>query len=144
MKEVISLLKDKTIATMESCTGGYIANEITNIKGASKVLKYSCVTYSNDFKIKMGVSKELIDTYTEYHELVAKDMAYKISLFSDSDYGIGITGNLTNVNDIVYVSIFDKKKNNYKNFTYSSETDNRIENKKQICNLIIIFLKKFV
>ena len=44
---------EKTISTMESCTGGYIANCITNIPGASEILKFSAVTYSNEFKIKI-------------------------------------------------------------------------------------------
>ena len=55
MKEIIErLIKlNKTISTMESCTGGGVVNEITNIPGASEVLKFSAVTYSNEFYIKM-------------------------------------------------------------------------------------------
>ena len=58
MEEIIKKLTklDKTISTMESCTGGGLANAITNIEGASEVFKYGAVTYSNEFKIKMGVS----------------------------------------------------------------------------------------
>ena len=53
---VEKLIEDKkTISTMESCTGGGVANAITNIEGASSILKFSAVTYSNEFKIKMGV-----------------------------------------------------------------------------------------
>ena len=65
MKRVIEKLKqkNKTISTMESCTGGGVANVITNIEGASEVLKFSAVTYSNEYKIKMGVSSEVIDKY---------------------------------------------------------------------------------
>lgn len=48
----------KTVSTMESCTGGYVASEITNVDGSGEVLKFSAVTYSNEFKIKMGVDKE--------------------------------------------------------------------------------------
>ena len=53
MKEIVEILKTKkqTISTMESCTGGAIVNEITNIEGASNVIKYSAITYSNEFKI---------------------------------------------------------------------------------------------
>ena len=43
---------DKTISTMESCTGGEVASMITNVDGAGEVLKFSAVTYSNEFKIK--------------------------------------------------------------------------------------------
>ena len=63
MEEIVKLLtkNNETISTMESCTGGAIVNEITNIPGASDVLKYSAITYANEFKVKMGVSKETID-----------------------------------------------------------------------------------
>ena len=52
MNEVIKLLteKNKTISTMESCTGGGIANAITNIEGSSEVFKFGAVTYSNENK----------------------------------------------------------------------------------------------
>ena len=63
MKETVELLinSNKTIATMESCTGGGVANAITNISGASSIIKYSVVTYSNEYKIKMGVPKEIME-----------------------------------------------------------------------------------
>ena len=66
MRELVELLinKKKTISTMESCTGGGVSNAITNIEGASEVLKFSAVTYSNFGKIKMGVSKKVIDKYS--------------------------------------------------------------------------------
>jgi PncC family amidohydrolase len=53
-----------TIATMESCTGGGVANEITSISGASAVIKESYVTYCNEAKIKQGVPAETIEKYT--------------------------------------------------------------------------------
>ena len=77
MKDIVLLLKkkNKTISTMESCTGGGVANAITNIEGASEVLKYSAVTYSNEFKIKMGVSSEVIDKYSVYSMETAMEMS---------------------------------------------------------------------
>ena len=53
MKGVVEkLIKlNKTISTMESCTGGALVNEITNVEGASNVIKFSAVTYSNEYKI---------------------------------------------------------------------------------------------
>lgn len=43
---------------MESCTGGALVSEITNIEGSSNVLKYSAVTYLNEFKIRMSAIKK--------------------------------------------------------------------------------------
>ena len=50
MTEVVKKLDElhKTISTMESCTGGRVASEITNISGASDILKFSAVTYSSE------------------------------------------------------------------------------------------------
>ena len=45
LREIVKILteKNKTISTMESCTGGGVANAITNIEGASEILKFSAV-----------------------------------------------------------------------------------------------------
>ena len=127
MEELIKLLteQNKTIATMESCTGGGIANAITNMPGASEVLKFSAVTYSNEYKIKMGVSAEIIDQYTVYSMETAMEMSKKISDFANADIGIGVTGKI-NREDIrnksgddskIFVSIYDKQNVKYYNFS---------------------------
>ena len=119
MKRIVDKLKEnnKTIATMESCTGGAVSSSITNIEGASEVLKFSAVTYSNEYKIKMGVNKETIDKYSVYSKEVAKEMSKSISDFANSDYGIGVTGKINREdkdnpygkNNLAYVSIYEKK-----------------------------------
>lgn len=111
----------KTISTMESCTGGGVANAITNIEGASLVLKFSAVTYSNEYKEKMGVSKDVIERYSVYSMETAHEMAYNISAFANSDYGIGITGKLNRADqnnnfgedNEVFISIYDRTNNEY-------------------------------
>ena len=99
MKEIVKrLIKlNKTISTMESCTGGFLANEITNIEGSSEVFKYSAVTYSNEYKIKMGVNKKVIDKYTVYSKETANEMSKNISDFTSSNYGVGITGQINRI-----------------------------------------------
>lgn len=113
-ESIVRILKEqnKTIAFMESCTGGYLANSITNIPGASDVLKVSLVTYSNEYKIKFGVDKNVIEKYTVYSEETSIEMAKKISEFADSDIGVGITGELGNTinkEPKVYYSIYVKQ-----------------------------------
>ncbi len=145
-KELVDLFKKqkKTISTMESCTGGGVANAITNHPGASHVLQFSAVTYSNDFKIKMGVPKETIDDFTVYSMETARDMSRKIAEFSGADYGVGVTGQLRRVdeknpvgdNDRVFYSIYDKAKDSY---TYGSivvDRPTRPENKELVLNAI--------
>ena len=117
MKRVVDKLKEKnkTISTMESCTGGGVANSITNIEGASEVLKFSAVTYSNEYKIKMGVSENIINIYSVYSIETAREMSKNISIFSNSNYGVGITGKLNRVDknnlygedNVVFISIYD-------------------------------------
>lgn len=146
MKKIVDRLIDlgKTISTMESCTGGGVADAITNIPNASKVFKFSAITYSNEFKIKMGVDACLIEKYTVYSIEVAKDMSKKITLFANSDYGVGITGKLKKADednpygndDLVYVSIYDKKNDIYRTASVVVTKDTREENKKMIIKVV--------
>ena len=95
-KEIVNKLNEQnlTVATMESCTGGGIANEITNISGASSVLKESYVTYCNEAKIKQGVPAEVIAKYTVYSPETAVEMAKAVKKQAKADIGIGVTGQL--------------------------------------------------
>src|SRR5206468_1360781 len=53
--------KKRTLALAESCTGGFIANRITNVPGASTVFLAGLVTYANDAKEKfLGVKAETL------------------------------------------------------------------------------------
>ena len=146
MEEVINLLnsKNKTIATMESCTGGGVANAITNIEGASEILKFSAVTYSNEYKIKMGVNSDTIDKYSVYSIEVAQEMAYNISKFANSNYGVGITGklnradinNLYGEDNITYVAMYDRDYDKYYTLTIEATESSRALNKDLIINKI--------
>lgn len=84
----------KTIATMESCTGGSLAGCITNVSGASDILQESYVTYCNEAKIKLGVPVEIIEKYTVYSLETSEAMATAVKEFARSNIGIGITGQL--------------------------------------------------
>ncbi len=142
MRDVVNLLIEKkmTIATMESCTGGFVASSITDIDGSSSVLKFSAVTYSNEYKIKMGVSKEVIDKYSVYSMNVAREMAKKISDFASSDIGVGITGKINRVDENnlfgddnkIYYAIYDKNSDKYYEYELIAINDTRLNNKKYI------------
>ena len=153
MKEIDNLVKllikkKKSISTMESCTGGCFVDEITNIPGASDILKFSSVTYSNEFKIKMGVSSKIIDEYSVYSIETAKEMSKKISDFAHSDYGIGITGkinrgdkfNKVGNDNIAYASIYDKDNDRYYTLSIEMLDVSREENKKMIVKNIAMVL----
>lgn len=151
MKELVKLLKQnkKTISTMESCTGGGLANAITNIEGSSEILKFSAVTYSNEFKIKMGVDKNIIDKYTVYSIQTANEMSKNIANFTNSNYGIGITGqinrqdlnNITEENNKIYISVYDKDNDKYYTEILKSVPFSRSTNKKIIITKVASMLK---
>lgn len=154
MKELVNkLIKlNKTISTMESCTGGFLANSITNIEGSSEVFKFGAVTYSNEYKIKMGVDSNIIDKYTVYSIETAIEMSKAISIYTNSNYGVGITGKLNKQdnnnpfgsNNIVYVSIYDKEKDHAYTMTIEDLLGSRIDMKRQIVDKILILLKNIV
>lgn len=154
MEEIIKILtlRKESISTMESATGGYIANAITNVEGASEVFSFGAVTYSNFYKIKFGVDKKLIEKYSVYSMEVAHDMSRAITEYTNSRYGIGVTGklnrvdrfNLSGKDNVVYISIFDQKKNYYLDRVLEVEDTTREENKKKILLEIVILLKKML
>ena len=154
MRDIVErLIKlNKTISTMESCTGGCIANAITNIEGSSEVFKFGAVTYSNQYKIKMGVNSDNIDKYTVYSIEVANDMSKTISNYTDSNYGIGITGKLNrfDVNNpygkdnIVYISIYDRDNDKYYEYSIEVLEDSRDKNKNKVLELVIDKLNSII
>ena len=146
MEKVVKRLIElkKTISTMESCTGGGVANAITNVEGSSEILKFSAVTYSNEYKIKMGVSSEVIDKYSVYSMETANEMSKNISLFTNSNYGVGITGkinridknNLYGEDNIIYISIYDRDNDKYYNKKIKAIDDVRSKNKEMIIKIL--------
>jgi PncC family amidohydrolase len=154
LEEIIKFLTNnhKTIATMESCTGGALANAITNIAGSSEVFKFGAVTYSNDFKIKMGVNPMIIEKYSVYSMQTAIEMALKISAFTNSDYAVGITGKLSRADknnlygndDTVFISIYDKKQDEFINDEIKVKGLNRNINKQLGINKIINKLNEII
>lgn len=103
----------KTISTMESCTGGFIASMITDIPGSSEVIKGAFVTYSNEAKIMQGVPEWIINEYGVYSLDTASAMAQACKKAYNADIGIGITGCFSNLDknnndsrpDVVYIAI---------------------------------------
>ena len=94
-KEVVLKLINKgySIAFAESCTAGLCAAKLVDVADASKVLKVSFVTYSNEAKMKyLDVKKEDIDRYDVVSEMVAKEMAIGVAKEASAEIGVGVTG----------------------------------------------------
>lgn len=92
---LVRLLSERkqNLAVAESCTGGFLANEITNVPGASKVFVAGYVTYSNEEKIRtLNVSRESIEKFGVVSEQVATEMAQGARQRAGATYGIATTG----------------------------------------------------
>lgn len=83
----------KTLAVAESCTGGLLANKLTNISGSSTFFDRGIVSYSNQAKTEtLGVPEYLIAEHGAVSEQVAKAMAEGVRKIAGTDYGLSTTG----------------------------------------------------
>ncbi len=85
--------RTKTVGTAESCTGGFIANRITNVPGASAVLRGSVIAYHNDLKqTLLNVPESLLAAQGAVSEPVARAMAEGARTLLRVDYALAVTG----------------------------------------------------
>jgi nicotinamide-nucleotide amidase len=85
--------KRKTVAVAESCTGGKIAEMITQLSGSSDYFIEGATTYSNQSKInRLDVKPETLRKYGAVSKEVAREMASGIRKTSGADYTLSVTG----------------------------------------------------
>ena len=92
---VVRVLRERGLhaATAESCTGGMVAERLTNVPGASEVFDYGFVTYSEAAKQKLlGVDAALIKRWNVVSGPVAVAMAFGAAQASGAELAVGITG----------------------------------------------------
>lgn len=92
---VVRVMRERGLhaATAESCTGGMIAERLTNVPGASEVFDYGFVTYSEAAKQKLlGVDAALIARWNVVSGPVAVAMAFGAAQASGAELAVGITG----------------------------------------------------
>jgi len=81
-----------TLAVMESCTGGLLANTLTDVPGASGYFLAGYVSYSTQQKIDLGVPAAVIQEFGVVSQETAKAMAEAARRRAGTDFGVGITG----------------------------------------------------
>jgi nicotinamide-nucleotide amidase len=94
-EELGDLLKAQklTLATAESCTGGLIANMITNIPGSSQYFERGVISYSNQSKIELlNVPENTLINHGAVSSDTAVAMAEGIRSVAKTDLGLGVTG----------------------------------------------------
>jgi nicotinamide-nucleotide amidase len=92
---VVRLLTDRreTLTLAESCTGGFVANSVTDVPGASAIFLGGFVTYSNEAKQRLlGVRAETLAQHGAVSEPTAREMAEGARSRLRADYAIAITG----------------------------------------------------
>ncbi len=124
-------LRQATLATAESCTGGLIAQRITAIPGASRSFLGGVVVYSNELKSAFaGVSAQLIAEHGAVSEEVAKALAVGIRQRTGATMGVGVTGiaGPSGGTDekpvgLVYIAISDAQKTECVERTFRGDRD---------------------
>jgi nicotinamide-nucleotide amidase len=85
--------QQKMLVTAESCTGGWIAQVLTDVPGSSLWFDRGFVTYSNAAKIQMlGVKPETLEDYGAVSAQTVTEMVAGALLHSDADVAIAVTG----------------------------------------------------
>jgi nicotinamide-nucleotide amidase len=96
LEEIIGKLltaKDKTLATAESCTGGYIASQITMVAGSSAYYNGSVVSYTDESKhALLGVKQETLDSFGAVSEETVREMLLGVCAKFGTDYAIATSG----------------------------------------------------
>lgn len=149
--KIANLLKEKklTIATAESCSGGFIAHSLTNISGSSDYFDRGIVSYSNKSKMELlDIKDDILKKYGAVSEQVAKIMADNVRKKSNVDIGIsttGIAGPTGGTNEkpvgLVYIAISINDETFVKKFQFNGD---RLKNKENTCNGALQMLLKLL
>ncbi len=131
------LLKEKgcTVATAESCTGGYIAHLLTSHAGSSAYFTGSVISYDNAIKERvLHVSKQTLETAGAVSESTVQQMAKSVLSIMQTDYAIAVSGIMgpdggTTEKPVgmVWVAIADKNRVLTKQFNFRFDRRRNIE-----------------
>lgn len=87
------LEKKRVLATAESCTGGWIAQQLTDVAGSSEWFDSGCVTYSNKSKQRLlGVSAESLESCGAVSEEVVTEMAEGVLSNAEVSISVATSG----------------------------------------------------
>jgi len=150
LEEVIGRLlieRDMKISTAESCTGGLIANTLTNISGSSAYFERGIVSYTNASKVEiLRVDEDTLAEHGAVSMEVAMQMAEGVKSTSGSDIGIAVTGIMGPTGattdkpvGLVYIGYCDEKVCTAKKFIFGNE---RLLNKQRTLQAALNMVRK--
>lgn len=152
LEEVVARLLEErgfTLAVAESCTGGMIANMLTNVNGSSKFFERGVVSYSNGSKVELlKVDEEMITKNGAVSFQVARQMAEGIKAVSGTDIGLSVTGIMGPTGAVgdkpvglAFIGICDDKVCTAKKVIFGS---NRLINKERTAQAALDVLRKHI
>ena len=152
LEQVLARLLEErslTIAVAESCTGGLIANMLTNISGSSKYFERGIISYSNASKVEILKVNE--DTITEFGAVsleVARQMAEGVKAISGTDIGLSVTGIMGPTGGgtdkpvgLVFIGLCDDKVCTAKKFNFG---DDRLINKQRTAQAALDMVRRYI
>ena len=95
LQKVSKLLHERNLSLVsaESCTGGWLAKQITDLPGSSAIFDRGFVTYSNDAKHEMlGVLETTLESFGAVSEEIVKEMAAGALAHSKADIAVATSG----------------------------------------------------
>lgn len=151
LNEVTTFLQQEklVVATAESCTGGLLANLLTDISGSSMYFDRGIISYSNTAKQELlDVKAETLKSHGAVSAEVASEMALGVKNRSQVDIGISTTGiagptggNTKKPVGLVYIGLVQGTEILVKEFHFKGD---RREIKESTCNAALILLKQIL
>lgn len=128
---VIAILKGKTLATAESCTGGGIGAALTAVPGSSAVYAGGVISYTNEVKQGiLGVPEEWIVKYGAVSPWVAMEMASGVRGLLHTDVAVSVTGLAGPGGDdhghpvgTVYIAYEDRERNGVHHYHFEGDRE---------------------
>ncbi len=143
-RDVLQLLQvaGKTLATAESCTGGWVGKLLTDVPGSSSVYKGGIISYTNEVKhAVLGVPKQTLDAFGAVSRQTAEAMAEGVRKVLQTDIGAAVTGLAGPDGDgsgrpvgLVYVAVADDRLTMYRELLLEGD---RISIRRQACEELL-------
>jgi len=96
LEEVVGMylvMKNASISTAESCTGGLLAERLTNVSGSSRYFMSGMICYSNESKMELaGIPPLLLEMQGAVSAEVARGLAEGVRARANTTIGVGVTG----------------------------------------------------
>ena len=134
LEEVVGMylvMRQKTVAVAESCTGGLLAERLTRVPGSSNYFLGGVICYSDELKTKLaGVPVAMLEEHGAVSKPVAQALAEGVRSRTGASMGVGITGiaGPSGGNDekpvgLVFVALADERGTQVREFHFPGQRD---------------------